>query len=286
MRVAVTGSTGFIGRALVSRLASSGHSVVALGRRPSDIEGVESRHLDLSEPVALDPDPGVEALIHLGAVIDVDDPPTPRQLAANVGASWALAAWARERDVRFLHASSGGVYGCDRHPFSEEDPLAPNDPYAVTKAMAETAVSAVNPDAVILRYFFPYGPRTPNPIESIVEAVVAGDPIRVRSDGGPRFNPIHLDDTVELTVAALTELGPGPTNIAGTEITSFAEIAEMAGAVAGVSARLVRVESSELIPYYRSDLVGDITRQQRHLPVPTTSLADGIAALTRDVVSR
>ena len=53
MRIAVTGSTGFIGGHLVRRLAADGHRVLALGRRPSSpasLAGIDYAAWDLGHP--------------------------------------------------------------------------------------------------------------------------------------------------------------------------------------------------------------------------------------------
>ena len=50
--VAVTGATGFVGRALVPRLIEAGHIVRRLGRHPemfNRLEGVEDRRFDLDD---------------------------------------------------------------------------------------------------------------------------------------------------------------------------------------------------------------------------------------------
>lgn len=230
------------------------------------------------EPPPIDED--IDALVHLAAVIDVEDPPRKSELATNVGGSWILAAWSRRNQVRHLHGSTGGVYGCGPEPFKETHPLAPVDAYSTTKAMGEIAVAATNPEASIVRYFFPYGPGTPNPIPTLLSGLREGVPIRARSDGGPRFNPLHVDDAVELTFRLLETDFSGPINLAGEEVLSFAELAAIGSELLETATTWTAVESGDLHPYYRSDVVGDISRAQRELgPIKYRSLADGLSAL-------
>ncbi len=87
----------------------------------------------------------------------------------------------------FVHASTDGVYGCRHQPFVETDPLNPMDLYSLTKAQAELAVQAT-PGAfhkIVLRYFFPYGVGTPNPIPIYVQRALTGEPIQILQSGKP-----------------------------------------------------------------------------------------------------
>ncbi|MFP3914455.1 MAG: NAD-dependent epimerase/dehydratase family protein [Actinomycetota bacterium] len=283
MRVGLTGASGFIGGHLVWRLLEDGHEVVSLGRtRPS--RAVEHRHYDLAEmaPPPLDGD--LDAFVHLAAVVDTDDPPLPAHLTANVGASWILADWSRNHGVRHLHASTGGVYGCGPDPFTESHPLVPVDSYSITKAMAETAVGAVNPEAVMIRYFFPYGPGTPNPIPSMLAGLGEGRPIQARPDGGPRLNPIHVDDAVEATLRLLDDTTTGPLNVAGAEVISFSELATLGARLMGASVGWEPVEAGALHPYYRSDVVGDTTRMEEALGLESfTPLQRGLRELVEQM---
>lgn len=201
----------------------------------------------------------------------------------NVEATWQLLRYAEKARVRsFIHASTGGVYGCANHPFVEDDPFNPMDLYSLTKAQAELAVKAAPGDfhKVVLRYFFPYGTGTPNPIPRWVEQVLSGEPFQVLQSGKPAFNPLHISDAVEATVRALALKQSAILNIAGTEITSIRAIAELAARLAGRQANLEWVPDEAAIPYYRSNLVADI-RQMRQLLAfsPTVSLEQGIAEL-------
>ncbi|HXF64549.1 MAG TPA: NAD(P)-dependent oxidoreductase [Caldilineaceae bacterium] len=286
MRVLVTGATGFIGRHLAARLAAE-HEVIALARRPprSPIAGVRYVSQDLAAPLDEARLPGrIDGVIHQAALIEAEAAPDDAlPFLVNVVATWRLLNYARRAGAHlFLHASTGGVYGCGNRPFVEEDPLNPMDLYSLTKSQAELAVQHTPTDfpKIILRYFFPYGPGTPNPIPHYVRRALRGEPIRLRAGHGPRLNPIHITDAVEATMRCLAPGQDMVLNIAGTEVTTFAAIAELAAAQVGRRPVFETIPDSEVLPYYRADLVADISRMQRTLGfTPQVALAAGIAEL-------
>ena len=288
MRVLVTGATGFIGRHLLPRLVTTGaHEVIGLVRRqpPTPVPGVTYINQELTAPLDLARLPQqVDAIIHQAALIDTDaasDDAAP--FLANVVATWRLLHYAEQAGTRvFVHASTGGVYGCRDQAFVESDPFNPLDLYSLTKSQAELAVRHTPTPfpKIILRYFFPYGVGTPNPIPSYVQRAVRGDPIAIPANRKPRFNPIHIDDTVEATLRALTLQQETTLNIAGSEITSFAAIAEFAAQRAHRQPHFTPIPEAEVIPYYRANLVADITAMQQTLNfTPQVSLAKGLTAL-------
>ena len=182
-------------------------------------------------------------------------------------ATWRLLRYAQQAGVRcFVHASTGGVYGCRDRPFVEDDPFNPLDLYSLTKSQAELAVRHTPTPfpKIILRYFFPYGVGTPNPIPSYVQRAIRGEAIGINANRKPRFNPIHIDDTVEATLRALTLRQDTTLNIAGSEITTFAEIAEFAAQRAGRQPNFTLLTDDEVIPYYRADLVASIAAMQAY----------------------
>jgi UDP-glucose 4-epimerase len=226
----------------------------------------------------------VDMIIHQAALIDTDavrDEAAP--FLANVIATWRLLRYAEQAGVRcFVHASTGGVYGCRDRAFVEEDPFNPLDLYSLTKCQGELAVrhTPASFPKIILRYFFPYGIGTPNPIPTYVERAIRGAAIAIRADRKPRLNPIYIDDAVEATLAALTLQQDTTLNIAGSEITTFAEIAEFAAHRAGRRPNFTFISGDDVIPYYRADLVASIAAMQRTLSfTPQVKLAQGLAEL-------
>src|SRR5215212_6052078 len=128
MRTLVTGGSGFIGSALVDRLAGAGHEVTVVddlstGRLENLTDALASGRVDLAGPdlAAVVAAARPEVVYHLAAQIDVRrsvaDP--LHDARVNVLGTIALATAALEAGCRRLvFASSGGtVYG-------EPDPAA------------------------------------------------------------------------------------------------------------------------------------------------------------------
>ncbi|WNV77801.1 NAD(P)-dependent oxidoreductase [Geodermatophilus sp. DSM 44513] len=151
-RVAVTGSSGKLGRAVVTDLLAHGWDVVALDRVPSPRGDVVSSVVDLTDfgqaVEALsgidDRHSGVDALVHLAAVPAPGLVPNAAIFANNVTASYnAYAAALRAGVRRVVWASSETVLGL---PFDEPPPYVPvdeeyaprpNSTYSLVKTLEE-----------------------------------------------------------------------------------------------------------------------------------------------------
>lgn len=197
MRILVTGASGFIGRALASRLVESGHRVVGAVRRATPLPaGVERLTVpDLRGPWdwrgALD---GIDAIAHLAGRVhvlrDAFNQPLSLFRCVNVAATRRLAAAAAEQGVgRFLLVSTIKVNGerTPERPFAEDDPPAPAEPYARSKLEAEQAVVDRNGMAhVILRPPLVYGPEVKANFRRLIELCDAGWPLPFRAITGKR----------------------------------------------------------------------------------------------------
>jgi nucleoside-diphosphate-sugar epimerase len=163
--VLITGAFGLVGVPTVAQFATDGWRVVAIAhRRTTDHapDGVTIATADLTDPeqverVVSETEPDV--IVHLAAFI----PPLVYRAPAmgrkvNVDATAALvhAAEAQPRPPRFVHASSGGVYG-PRNPYRHTDLLTPDSPlrpcelYGCQKLEAENIVRSSSLDWVVLR---------------------------------------------------------------------------------------------------------------------------------------
>ncbi len=116
----------------------------------------------------------------------------------------ARAAWAGNDDARFLHVSTDEVYGAlgPEGRFTEASPLAPNSPYAASKAGSDLLVRAFvhtyGLPCLITRCSNNYGPyQLPEKfIPVVIEAAREGRPIPVYGDGRHVRDWLHVSDHV------------------------------------------------------------------------------------------
>ncbi|MQA34456.1 NAD-dependent epimerase/dehydratase family protein [Modestobacter roseus] len=150
-RVAVTGSSGKLGRVVVDHLVEHGWDVLALDRVPSPRADVESAVVDLTDAGqavealgGFDEHRPVDALVHLAAVPAPGLMPNAATFANNVTASFNVYTAALRAGVRsIVWASSETVLGL---PFDEAPPYLPvdeeyhprpNSAYSLVKTLEE-----------------------------------------------------------------------------------------------------------------------------------------------------
>jgi UDP-glucose 4-epimerase len=191
--VLVTGSDGFVGRALIRRLRRDGYPLTEFDlARGSDITRWEQvRH---TEPF--------DVAVHLAARTFVPDSfRAPHEFfRTNVTGTLNLLELARRRGARVVYASAY-VYGRPRYlPIDEAHPVQALNPYTASKLLGEDLCRSYHRDSgvpvVILRAFNVYGPgqRPEFLIPRIVQALPDGE-VRL-ADPAPRRDWLYLDDAV------------------------------------------------------------------------------------------
>lgn len=161
----ITGANGFVGRVLSSYLASRTWRVLE-----SVIPGVESTadqfpcDVTSAEQVAqlMEWAAGVTHVFHLAAItfVPVSSAHPAETMAVNaLGTVNLLHAMLKHHPgARFVFVGSAAVYGNpQRLPVTEDHPLAPREPYAISKAAAdahcEYAARVLQADVVRMRPF-------------------------------------------------------------------------------------------------------------------------------------
>ena len=168
MIVAITGASGFCGRAVTAEARARGHTVITMGRGPGS-----DRRWDAERPERPDL-AGTDAVIHLAAAVG-DPEPGPAAAAryrlVNVDGTARLREAAGGRPV--VHVSSASVYrpGPYDRPLTEDHPAdRQRNAYGRTKAQAEDAAG----EAVILRPRAVYGPGDPHLLPRLRRVVRGG----------------------------------------------------------------------------------------------------------------
>jgi UDP-glucose 4-epimerase len=285
VKVLVTGATGFIGCRLVPALVREGHFVTAVGQRPDALAALGSNETiacDLRDHRATDRFPRrVDAVIHL-AQANLTHPDEAALFATNAATTERLLAYAaRAKISSFVLASSGSVYGGSPQAQHETDPLRGEDPYARSKLEAERLVVEHGGGfpAVILRLFAPYGPgQRRRLIPELISRVHAKRPVMLRDGGRPRLNPIYVDHVVDVLSQSLIPPAAQILNVAGDEVLSVREMADVIGRVLDTDPVFEEVDDEP-----QADLIGDTSAMRRNFTLPSTlvSFEQGVAATVR-----
>ena len=222
MRVLVTGGAGFIGSWVTRALLAEGHDVTVFdnlskGFRKLVPEGVRFIEGDLRDERLPEWLRGHDAVIHMAAFIEVGRSVEQPVLFAenNIVNGVRLLEAMHGADVgKIVFSSSATVYGVpQRLPIREEDPLgAQNNPYGATKVSMEAFVATYNQlygmDALILRYFNPYGPNElhdpeTHAIPNFIKAVLAKQPIPLYWNGEIVRDYFYVEDLARAHTAVL-----------------------------------------------------------------------------------
>jgi UDP-glucose 4-epimerase len=211
--VLVTGATGAIGPAVREALEAEGLHPRLLVRRPEAVPaGTDAVVGDVTDAAALNRAVrGVDAVVHLAALLHVVDPPPSLQPAyqrVNVEATRALVAAARGAGVRrFVFASTTAVYGDTGGAFADETHAAnATSWYAASKLEAERVVrEAQEPgafDTVILRLSAVYGAGVTGNYRRLLDGIARGRFIAI-GRGDNRRSLIHDSDVGRAIALAL-----------------------------------------------------------------------------------
>jgi dTDP-4-dehydrorhamnose reductase len=145
-----------------------------------------------------------------------------------------------------VHVSSDAIFAGRTEPYREYDTPFPITDYGVMKLEAEHAVAAECPGAVVVRTSLLYGTRRPGPIQTDVELAITGRrPMRFFTD---QYRcPAHAADVAAAlsSLAARPEIR-GPLNVAGPEVVSRAELAEIFAEWMGLDPRCLNTGSMAL----------------------------------------
>jgi dTDP-4-dehydrorhamnose reductase len=234
-RLLVTGVSGFLGGAVAASAARSGWDVAGtyLTRAPQVARAVRAVTLDVRDEGAVGALVRAEApdaIVHTAYRQRGDD-----THAVNAAGAGFVAAAAAAQGARLVHLSSDAVFRGDLgRALREDDPLDPVSPYGATKALAEGAVAAAHPAALIVRTSLLYGGpgHAPGPHEEVALAAATGTrPMTFYTD------EIRCPVQVEDLAAALVELAAGrhagPLHAAGADAVDRATFARLVVAAAG-----------------------------------------------------
>lgn len=200
MRIAVTGSTGFIGKNLVRSLVKEGHEVVEISRR---------KGLDICKWESVKNINPCAVIVHLAAKTFVPDSfDNPREFyQVNNTATLNALELARMWKAKLIYMSSY-FYGPPIYiPVDENHPIHPHNPYAQSKFISEELCRGYNRDfdvsVTAFRLFNIYGPDQKGSliIPDILKQIPLGKV--VLKDPRPKRDYIHIDEVVSVMIRTI-----------------------------------------------------------------------------------
>lgn len=224
--ITILGSTGFVGSALLRKLAEQGRTVTGLSRPQFELG--DSRTYS-SIPVE------TEILVHSAGPAGPEHS-EERYWKECVKATYDLVEFInREREnIKLLaYVSSGAVYIPRTEALTADSPTGPGNLYGMTRLLSETIISSkCRCRNVIFRLFFPYGPgqKPPRLIPELIRKVQTGETVTLNGDEGcPVINPVFIDDLAESIAELIADPEKHIYNLGGSEPVTIRRLVEIIG---------------------------------------------------------
>lgn len=230
MKAFVTGGTGFVGSHLIEQLRERGDGVVALCRRGSNREllesiGAEVRHGDLDDSASLEAAcAGCDVVYHCAARVEIVGAWDEFQRTTIDGTRRLVDAAVKCGVKRFVFVSSCGVYhpnlmaaGKEINEFTESPEPPEWFPYAKAKLAAERVVRDIPKpiEWTIIRLGYLYGPRN-RTMKTYLEPVMKGGIMTLLGDGSNPMALVYVTDAARaILLAGITPDAAGRLLIAG-----------------------------------------------------------------------
>lgn len=263
----VTGASGFLGRAVVKVLLSSGWRVSPVARSPG---GEWIQVADYSES------PSADILIHLAEDGDRSRVNANGEAAVNA-AHATLTALLSKNYGHVIYASSAAIYGdAVTAPRTTAEKTVPADTYALMKSANER--QTLDHGGTVLRFSNLYGPgmSSANVLSRILGQIPGEGDLTLWDDTAVR-DFLWIDDASVAVAAAAERRVSGIFNIGSGHGHSVREVAETALAIANQGRRNVHATNPSGCT---SHLVLDISGTVSILGwQPKTTLADGLKQL-------
>jgi NADH dehydrogenase len=252
---AVTGGTGFVGRAVVLELLQAGYEVRILSRKAPERLPDGVRHVPGSVVTGDGLDillNGVDALIHLVGIIKEAGANTFKA-AHYEGTVHVISAASRNGVKRYLHMSAMGT---------RADAVSR---YHITKFAAEQAVRDSGLDWTIFRPSTIFGPS--DEFINMLFGIMRKTPVMPVVGGGKtRMQPVYVLDVAKAFVTALeSDRCIGKTyELGGPQQLSLRQMLKIVAQVSGLNRLFLNIPLGFVSPAVK---VGELLK----LPLPVTS---------------
>lgn len=244
-KILVTGCTGLLGANVCHTLRTE-HSIVGLSRAPFSMQGVEYIRCDFTDSKAMTAvleTSHFDAVIHCAAMTNVDEcerNPTAA-MDVNCNAAVALGDLANSTGAKFVFISSDAVFSGDgNRPYSENDPIGPQNVYGESKAKAEEMLALLENVAVVRTNMYGFNWLPKNSFsEWIVNSLNDGATLRMFTD--VQFSALLVNDLAVLLEEIIKKDLTGVLHVASADSMSKYEFGRALADALGIQANIIPV---------------------------------------------
>lgn len=227
MVVCITGSSGFVGKALVARFEKAGHTVIPFDLPENDILTTRTY-----------PHGPIDLIIHAAAIADLNVSAADKMVnfSVNVMGTYLVADWAARIGAKLLYVSTCCAWGRAIQPCMDDLTCPqPTEIYAHSKLAGEYAVkSSPILDYMILRIGTVYGPGMREALFNYqaIDKICRKQKIKVYGGGKQHRQYIYIDDLVGAFLAAAENWNNGKTlSVCGRERVSVQDTIRTAATI-------------------------------------------------------
>ena len=205
MKILVTGTNGFLGRALFGQLKKTSYTLFPIVRKKINTEDIECDIGNASNLLTVLNYYQPDIIINCAAKVDFTDNSMTGQYNVNAVAPTVFSYWCVENNAYLIQVSGSIVNGNTTTLFSNSSIESATSYYGKTKLLADRAIRLSKCDHAIIRFGGIFGEGGPDHLgvnRAINQARVGKIPTII-AKGKAMRNYIHVQDAAKLLVYCL-----------------------------------------------------------------------------------
>jgi UDP-glucose 4-epimerase len=272
-RVVILGAKGFVGQAIIQRLAQDNIPVMPLGREDIDLEKHNAAG-QLAKQLHAD-----DTLIIVSAKAPCKN---NDMLLKNIQMMKSVCdALAKQPVQHVMYISSDAVYTDSIDKLHEGSPAAPTSLHGAMHLAREQMLRSIleQDKLVILRPSLLYGANDPHNgygPNSFYRLACAKQPIELFGQGEELRDHVYIEDVANLVALCLLHRSYGVLNITTGEVASFHQIAELIGQVIGEKLEIKSRPRQNAMPHNGYRAFDNTICKEAFLSFQYTTLLDGL----------
>lgn len=271
--ILITGKTGTLGMAFLKICDIRSLPHILTGRDEIDI-------CNIYDVEAIIKKYNPWAIVNTAGYVRVDDAEndSDKCFRENTLGPEVLASICKKHHIKLVTFSSDLVFdGAKFKPYTETDSVNPLNIYGKSKAKAETAVTGINPDSLIIRTSAFFGPWDEyNFVHAVVRSLAEGQHFYASKE---IISPTYVPHLVNATLDLLIDGESGIWHLSNGDAVSWHQLAVTAAERAGLDPTLVK-EHIPVLPALRPIYSVLSTEKSKLMPSLATALDEYFAEVT------